>query len=190
MLLVLYILRVVYICDKKIKLNQKWEEDYLEWHVRGSGCKADEGQRTIYNWFKPVEIKQAEQIKEIEEEEEYDSDVYDNMDEDDLIQVDEIDDDQDQEFLTIDIEETSNNSSNIKRRIICTGLRSAEISKYIKRTPAQFGGSRRIEIVASELFPKLFSQKFSRKKLNPTQKRKLNRALFAESIWHIDRASM
>ncbi len=52
---------------KKIKLNQKWEKDYFDKHVRHSGCKADEGQRTIYNWFWPVE-----------EEEEYDSDIYDN----------------------------------------------------------------------------------------------------------------
>src|ERR1044071_2332333 len=74
--------KVVCICGKIIKLNRKWEEDYLNRHVCRSGCKADEGQRTIYNWFKPVELKQVE---EVEEEEEYDSDVYDNMDDDDLI---------------------------------------------------------------------------------------------------------
>jgi hypothetical protein len=77
-----------------------------------------------------------------------------------------------------------------KSKLICIGLRSAEISKYIKRTPAQFGGSRRIEIVACEIFPNLFSQKFNRKKLNFQQKRLLNRVLFAESIWKIDRSCM
>ena len=115
------------------------------------------------------------------------------MDDDDLIQVDDVNEnDQDEEdFSAIDIEEISDNSGNTKkRRLICIGLRSAEISKYIKRTPAQFGDSRRIEVVACELFPNLFSQNFSRKKLNLKQKRQLNRALFAESVWKIDRSSM
>ena len=77
-----------------------------------------------------------------------------------------------------------------KRKLICIGLQSTEISTYIKRTPAQFGGSRRIEEIACELFPNLFSQKFSRKILNSKQKRKLNHVLFAESIWKIDRLSI
>ncbi|GBB95370.1 hypothetical protein RclHR1_02520005 [Rhizophagus clarus] len=145
--------KVVCICGKKIKLNRKWEEDYLNRHVRRSECKADEGQRTLYNWFKPIEI--------IEEEEEYESDVYDDMDDDDLIRIDEIDDDdQNQEFLDINVDEINNTGNPKKRKLICVGLQSEEISKYIKRTPAQFGGSRRVEIVARELFPHLFSQKF------------------------------
>ena len=68
--------KVVCICGKIIKINRKWEVDR---HVRRSGCKANEGQRTIYNWFQPVELnkelKQAEQV----EEEEYNSDVYDKV---------------------------------------------------------------------------------------------------------------
>lgn len=113
------------------------------------------------------------------------------MDDDDLIQVDEINEnDQDEEFSALDIEEITDTRSTKKRKLICIGLRSAEISKYIKRTPAQFGGSRRVEIVTRELFPNLFSQSFSRKKLNFKQKRQLNRALFAESVWKIDRSSM
>jgi hypothetical protein len=82
------------------------------------------------------------------------------------------------------------NMKNSKKRYYCIGLRSAEISKYIQRTPAQFGGSRRVEIVACELFPNLFPKKFSRKKLNSKQKRQLNRTLFTESVWKIDRTSM
>ncbi|RIA90531.1 hypothetical protein C1645_823241 [Glomus cerebriforme] len=65
--------KVVYICEKKRKLNQKWKEDYLDRHVCHSGCKANKGQRTIYNWFHP------KQVEQVEEEEEYDSDIYDNM---------------------------------------------------------------------------------------------------------------
>ena len=59
-----------------------------------------------------------------------------------------------------------------------------------KRIPVQFSGSFRVEVVACELFPNLFSQKFSRKKLNVKQKRQLNRILFTESVWKIDQASM
>jgi hypothetical protein len=102
---------------------------------------------------------------QVEEEEEYDSDVYDNMDDDNLIQIDEpINENQNQELSAI---ETLNvNASNPKKRYYCIGLRSVEISKYIQHTPAQFGSFRRIEVVACELFPNLFTQKFSRKKLN------------------------
>jgi hypothetical protein len=174
--------KVVCICGKKTKLNRKWE-DYLNRHVKHSGCKVDEGQRTLYNWFKPIE--------KIEEEEEYDSDIYNDMDDDDLIRIDEIDeDDQNQEFLDINIEETNNTRNTKKRKLICIGLQSEGILKYIKRTPAQFGGSRRVEVVACELFPYLFLQKFSRKKMDHKQKRQLNRQLFTESVWKIDRLSM
>jgi hypothetical protein len=107
--------KVICICGKKIKLNRKWEEDYLDRHARRSGCKADEGQRSIYNWFKPAEGKQAEE--QVEEEEEYDSDVYDNMDDDDLIQIDETTiEDQNQAFSAI---ETLNvNAKDPKKGII------------------------------------------------------------------------
>jgi len=110
------------------------------------------------------------------------------MDDDDLIKVDEInDDDQNEKFSALDIEEISDNTEHTKkRRLICIGLQSAEISKYIKRTSAQFGGSRHIEVVACKLFPNLFLQKFNQKKLNFKQKRQLNCTLFAESIWKID----
>ena len=83
MLLILYIPKKQYvICGKKIKLNRKWEKDYFNRHIHRFGCKADEGQTTIYNWFHPKEVEQ------VKEEEEYDSDVYDNMDENDLMQID------------------------------------------------------------------------------------------------------
>ncbi len=114
------------------------------------------------------------------------------MDDDNLIKVDEINnDDQNEKFSAFDIEEISDNIEHTKkRRLICIGLQFAEISKYIKRTPAQFGGSHRIEVVACELFSNLFSQKFNQKKLNFKQKRQLNCVLFAESIWKIDRSSI
>ncbi len=114
------------------------------------------------------------------------------MDDDDLIKVDEINDDnQNEKFSALDIEEILDNTEHTKkRRLICISLQSAEISKYIKQTPAQFEDSCHIEVVAHELFSNLFSQKFNQKKLNFKQKKQLNHALFTESIWKIDRSSM
>jgi hypothetical protein len=111
------------------------------------------------------------------------------MDEDDLLQVDESN--CDDNFLVSDLisdNDEVNMNQNSNKRQICKGLRSEQISLYIKHTPAQFGGSRRVEIIANELFPKFLGKKFSRKKLNFEEKRKLNRALYAELVWQIDRA--
>src|SRR5687768_13410371 len=80
--------KVICICGKTIKLNRCYEEDYLNHHVKNSGCKAKSGQRTIYNFYKPVQVENVENS-----EEEFDSDIYDHMDDDDLLQVDEYDDD-------------------------------------------------------------------------------------------------
>jgi hypothetical protein len=71
---------------------------------------------------------------------------------------------------------------------MCKGLQSEQISMYIKRTPAQFGGSRRVETIACELFSRFLGKSFSRKKLKFEEKRKLNRTLYAESVWQIDRS--
>jgi len=49
--------KVICICGKIIKLNRRWEEDYLNRHAKSSGCKAKEGQRTMYNFFKPISKK-------------------------------------------------------------------------------------------------------------------------------------
>ncbi|CAG8831239.1 9725_t:CDS:2, partial [Gigaspora margarita] len=159
---IIHLKKVVYICGKTIKLNRKWEEDYLNHHVQRSGYKANEGQRTIYNWFQLVEQKEHYGEEEYNKEIEYDSDVYNNIDDNDLIQIDEIDKDLDQELQAISMDELD----------------------YI-----QFNKNcHHIEIVAREPFPYLFAQKFSRKKLNFKQKSQLNCALFAESVWQIDRS--
>ncbi|PKK60879.1 hypothetical protein RhiirC2_792662 [Rhizophagus irregularis] len=110
---IIYPKKVICICGKIIKLNQKWEEDYLNYHVQRSGYKADEGQRTLYNWFKPTEVV-------VKEEGEYESNVYDNMDEDNLIQIDERNEDQNQEFSSIEI--LNVNAKNPKNRYYYIGL--------------------------------------------------------------------
>ncbi|CAG8844356.1 24804_t:CDS:1, partial [Gigaspora margarita] len=73
------------------------KEDYLNCHVQCSRCKANERQRAIYNWFQPVK-----QNEHIEEEDEYDSDIYNNIDDDNLIQI--VDNDANQKFQAINIE--------------------------------------------------------------------------------------
>ena len=35
--------KVICICGKIIKLNRKWEEDYINHHAYHSECKANEG---------------------------------------------------------------------------------------------------------------------------------------------------
>ncbi|CAG8737139.1 21270_t:CDS:2 [Gigaspora margarita] len=127
--------------------------------------------------------------EEYNKEIEYGFNIYNNMDDDNLIQIDKIDKDSDQEFQAISMNKLDYIQSN-KKWLICIGLHSVEILKYIKQTPVQFGGCRHIKIVAHELFLYLFAQKFSRKKLNFKQKRQLNCALFAESVWQIDWSSM
>ena len=176
--------KVVCKCGKTIKLNRCYTEDYLDRHVASSGCKIREGQRSIYNYFKP-----AKKIDDDSEDEGWNSEIYDNMDEDDLLQVDDLEEQNDNTSALININEDLSNTlqRSKKQKLICYGLQSEQISMYIQRTPAQFGGSRRIEVVARELFPRLFPVNFCQKKLNYSQKRQLNRALFAESAWYIDR---
>jgi len=124
-------------------------------------------------------------------DEEYNSDFYENLDDDDLLQVDEVVDNEDEaSTLSANDDDESITQCSSKKRQTCVGLQSAQISSYIKRTPAQFGGSRRIEVIAHELFPKKFEGKrFTRKSLDYGEKRKLNRVLYAESVWQIDRES-
>ncbi|RIA94515.1 hypothetical protein C1645_817881 [Glomus cerebriforme] len=62
--------KVICICGETIKLNRCYEDDYLNSHSRSSGCKAKAGQRIIYNFYKPVQVENAESS-----EEEFDSDV-------------------------------------------------------------------------------------------------------------------
>ncbi|CAG8660669.1 3173_t:CDS:1, partial [Dentiscutata heterogama] len=112
------------------------KEDYLNYHVQCSGCKAIKRQRTIYNWFQPVIQKEhfeEEYVeKEYAKEDEYDSDVYDNIDDNDLIQVNKIEKDSNQEFQAISIEERLDHTKDTKKWLICVGLQFVEISNYIK----------------------------------------------------------
>ncbi|PKC16097.1 hypothetical protein RhiirA5_407408 [Rhizophagus irregularis] len=55
----------------------------------------------------------------------------------------------------------------------------------VDRTSASYGGVRHIEVIAKEIFPNKFPHKFTRKKLTTSQKRALNRKIYAESQWRV-----
>ena len=180
--------KVICVCGAAIKLSRKWDEDYINRHTRSKGCKRVEGQKIIYDYFN-VTNKKCDDDDSDEEWEDWDSEVEDAMDDDDIIGVDERDEDDNSNFnIDLDFNENIIDLASNKRRT-CSGLHSAKISAYIDRTPANFGGSRRVEVIAKEIWANRFKKGFSRKKLNYKEKRILNRQIYAESQWFIDRQS-
>jgi hypothetical protein len=177
--------KVICVCGATIKLSRKWDEDYINRHARSNGCRRVEGQKTIYHFF---DTKKHEINDSDEEWEDWSSEVEDAMDDDDIISVDEYEGEENTSFI-IDITGDENVNFTSNKRRACNGLCSASISKYIERTPAKFGGSRRIEVIAKEIWPNKFKKGFSRKRLNTKEKRILNRQIYAESTWFIDRES-
>ncbi|RGB33049.1 hypothetical protein C1646_762185 [Rhizophagus diaphanus] len=57
-----------------------------------------------------------------------------------------------------------------RKRKLCLGLYSDLIAKYVNRIPVCHGGAHHVEVIAKEMYPKKFSNKFTRKKLKPFQK--------------------
>jgi hypothetical protein len=84
----------------------------------------------MYNFFKPIS-KKTEQEDTESSDEEYNSDFYENLDDDDLLQVDEIDSENEAPNLSTDDENITQYSSS-KKRQTCVGLQSAQISLYVK----------------------------------------------------------
>ena len=109
--------KVICICGKVIKLNQKWEDDYLNRHAGSSGCKAKEGQRSIYNFFKPTQSQYIESS-----EDEWSSDIYDDIDDDDLLKIDEVEEDQIDDVDPLSTDDELPNNTN--KHLICKGLQS------------------------------------------------------------------
>src|SRR4051812_12383185 len=106
------------------------------------------------------------------------------MDDDDIIIVDKNEQEINEENANIEIINPVTNQNDKKRRPYL-GLRSDLITKYVDRTPASYGGARRVEIIAKEIYPKKFSHKFTRKKLKLFQKCALNRKIYAEFQWRV-----
>jgi len=177
--------KVICVCGAIIKLSRKWDEDYINRHTRSKACTRVEGQKTLYDYFNTN--KKCNDDSD-EEWQDWNSEVEDAMDDDDIIDVDERDEDDNSNF-SIDLDFNENIDLTSNKKGICSGLRSAKISAYIDRTPANFGGSRRVEIIAKEIWVNRFKKGFSRKKLTLKEKRILNRQIYAESQWFIDRQS-
>ncbi|PKC56066.1 hypothetical protein RhiirA1_446657 [Rhizophagus irregularis] len=177
--------KVICVCGAAIKLSRKWDEDYINRHTRSKGCKRVESQKIIYDYFN-VTNKKCDDDDSDEEWEDWDSEVEDAMDDDDIIGVDERSEDDNSNFnVDLDFNENIIDLALNKRRT-CSGLHFAKISAYIYCTPANFGGSRRVEVIAKEIWANRFKKGFSRKKLNYKEKRILNRQIYAESQWFID----
>ncbi|RHZ70362.1 hypothetical protein Glove_272g25 [Diversispora epigaea] len=131
--------KVICICEKKVKLNRKWDEDYFNRHANGNGYKRKIGQQTILYFFNTTNFDES---GDISSEEEYNSDICDNMDDDDIITVDSNDNNNNDldNILSSEDENIQLTIKNTKKRISCPGLRSQKIHYYIERIPAQVSG--------------------------------------------------
>jgi hypothetical protein len=154
---------------------------------------AKQGVQSILNIYKLIskleKNEKNENAEDVSSAEKWESDDDDRMDNDDLFNVDEeneVQTESDIEDEYLSSEDDAITLSNNKRKP-CPSLKSRSICKYISRTPVQFDGTRRIEIVAKELFPNLFPNKFTHKRLTHSQKHRLNRQLYSEAIWRVDR---
>ncbi|EXX73794.1 hypothetical protein RirG_057140 [Rhizophagus irregularis DAOM 197198w] len=181
--------KVICICGAVIKFNRKYDEDYINRHANGPGCKRKDGQRSILCFFAKSTTDKDDDIDIENSDDDWDnweSEVEDTMDDDDIITVDEAENEISEENNNIIINPTYINQVSNKRKG-CLGLCSDLITNYVDRTPASYGGARRVEVIAKEMFPNKFPHKFTRKKLTTSQKRALNRKIYAESQWRVDK---
>ncbi|CAG8746725.1 32688_t:CDS:2 [Gigaspora margarita] len=169
-----------------IKLGRRYDEIFLNIYVNSKGCLAKQGVRSILNYFKLIpKSKKIKNDDSISSAEEWESDDDKKMDDDDLFKIDKINDvENDCESEVLSNDDMIIPSNNKQKP--CSGLRSSIIREYISHTAAQFGGTRRIEVIAKEIFPNLFPKEFSCKKLDYSQKHQLNCQLYAEAVWKID----
>ncbi|GBB89637.1 hypothetical protein RclHR1_16390001 [Rhizophagus clarus] len=85
--------KVIYRCDKIIKLGHRYDETFLNIHVNGKGYLAKQEVQSILNYFKPVsKSKKTKNDDEVSSAEEWESDDNERMDNDDLFNVDKISD--------------------------------------------------------------------------------------------------
>ena len=179
--------KVICRCGKVIKLGRRYDETFLNIHVNGKGCLAKQGVQSILNFFKlipkPKKIKIDDDVSSTEE---WKSDDDEEMDDDDLFSVDEISDVENNCENEVLSDDDMIILSNNKQKSY-PSLKSNIIYKYISCTLAQFSETKKIKVIAKELFRDLFPRNFSRKKLDCSQKCQLNHQLYAEAVWKIDR---
>ena len=184
--------KIICRCGKIIKLGHRYDETFLNIHVNGKGCLAKQGIQSILNFYKPIsKLKKIKSDDDINSAEEWESDDDKRMNDDDLFNIDEIsEEERESDYENNNNEILSDDDMIIplnNKRKPYLDFKSNVIREYISRTPAQFGETRRIKVIAKELFPDLFPKNFSCKKLDYSQKRQLNRQLYVEAIWKVDR---
>ncbi|EXX60623.1 hypothetical protein GLOIN_2v1488713 [Rhizophagus irregularis DAOM 181602=DAOM 197198] len=85
--------KVICRCGKTIKLSRRYDETFLNIHVKGKGCLAKQGVQSILNFYKPIskleKNEKNENADDVSSAEEWESDDDDRMDDDDLFNVDE-----------------------------------------------------------------------------------------------------
>ncbi|PKC03286.1 hypothetical protein RhiirA5_424001 [Rhizophagus irregularis] len=117
----------------------------------------------------------------------WESEVENTMDDDDIITVDKNDEEINGEGnVNIEIIISPETNQTDRKRKPYLGLHSDLIAKYVDRTPASYGGACRVEVIAKEMYPKKFPHKFTKKKLKLFQKHALNQKIYAESQWCVD----
>ncbi|PKK61789.1 hypothetical protein RhiirC2_791298, partial [Rhizophagus irregularis] len=89
--------KVICVCGAVIKLSKKWDEDYINCHIRSKGCKRVEGQKIIYDYFN-VTNKKCNDNDSDEEWKDWDSEVEDAMDDDNIIGINERSEDDNSNF--------------------------------------------------------------------------------------------
>ncbi|GET01538.1 hypothetical protein GLOIN_2v1471637 [Rhizophagus clarus] len=75
---------------------------------------------------------------------------------------------------------------------MCQGLCDLKHVNYVINSSASFGGGKKLEVVAKQLFPKKFLEKtpFSRKKLSKIQLKEFEKTLESEATWHLDKEAI
>ena len=75
---------------------------------------------------------------------------------------------------------------------MCQGLCDLEYINYIINSPASFGGGKKPEVVAKQLFPEKFPENasFTRKKLSKQERKEFEKALESEATWHLDKDAL
>ncbi|CAI2198090.1 1027_t:CDS:2, partial [Funneliformis geosporum] len=110
--------KVICIYGKTVKLNQKWDEDYLNRHANENDCNRKLRQKLIYCFFK-FSFKKRDNDDGISSNEEYNSNIFDDTNSDDIILVDAEQNDDNTNNVLLSEDE---NQPNIRKRIHCLGL--------------------------------------------------------------------
>ncbi|GBC36317.2 hypothetical protein GLOIN_2v1776655 [Rhizophagus irregularis DAOM 181602=DAOM 197198] len=136
-----------------IKLNRKYDKDYINCHANGLGCKRNE-QKSILCFFNSIKADKEDDdnIDSDDDWNDWESEVENVMDDDDIITVDENEVEINGEGnANIEIISLAITNKTGRKRKPCLGLCSDLIAKYVDRIPACYGRARRVEVIAKEI---------------------------------------